>query len=71
MGFPQSIAMKKMAQGSTKAEEASFTKEGNVYYLTADFKGELGTTYILELSYKNPLGSSAELASVKPFIYRS
>ena len=68
---PQSIAMKKMAKGSTVAEEASFTKEGNVYYLTADFKGELGTTYILELSYKNPLGSSADLASVKPFIYRS
>ncbi len=68
---PQTIAMKKMAKGSTAAEEASFTKEGNVYYLTADFKGELGTTYILELSYKNPLGSSADLASVKPFIYRS
>ena len=68
---PQSIAMKKMAKGSTVAEEASFTKEGNVYYLTADFKGELGTTYILELSYKNPLSSSADLASVKPFIYRS
>ena len=68
---PQSIAMKKIAKGSTAAEEASFTKDGNVYYLTADFKGELGTTYILELTYQNPLGSSADLASVKPFIYRS
>lgn len=68
---PQSIAMKKIAKGSTVAEETSFTKEGNVYYLTADFKGELGTTYILELTYQNPLGSSADLASIKPFIYRS
>ena len=68
---PQSVAMKKMAKGSTVAEEASFTKDGNVYYLTSNFKGELGTTYILELSYKNPLGSSADIASIKPFIYRS
>jgi LruC domain-containing protein len=68
---PQSIAMKKIAKGSTEEVEASFTKDGNVYYLTADFKGELGTTYILELSYKNPLGSSADMATIKPFIYRS
>lgn len=68
---PQSVAMKKMAKGSTEATEASFTNEGNVYYLTADFKGELGTTYILELTYQNPLESSADLASIKPFIYRS
>ncbi len=68
---PQSIAMKKIAKDATVAEETSLTKDGNVYYLTADFKGELGTTYILELSYKNPLGSSADLASIKPFIYRS
>jgi LruC domain-containing protein len=68
---PKSIAMKKMAKGSTVAEEASFTTDGNVYYLTSDFKGELGTTYILELTYQNPLGSSADMAAVKPFIYRS
>ena len=68
---PQSIAMKKIAKGSTVAEEVSFTKDDNVYYLTADFKGELGTTYILELTYQNPLGSSADMASVKPFLYRS
>lgn len=68
---PQSIVMKKMAKGSTVAEEASFTKDGNVYYLTSNFKGELGTTYILELSYSDPLGSSADMASIKPFIYRT
>ena len=68
---PQSIVMKKMAKGSTVAEDASFTKDGNVYYLTSNFKGELGTTYILELSYSNALSSSADMASIKPFIYRS
>ena len=68
---PSSIAMKKVASGSTEAEEVSFTKDGNVYYLTEDFNGELGTTYILELTYTNPLESSADLASIQPFIYRS
>lgn len=68
---PQSIAMKKIAKGSTKAEEASFTKDGNVYYLTDNFTGELGSTYILELSYKTALSSSADMATIKPFIYRS
>ena len=68
---PSSIAMKKVASGSTEAEEASFTKDGNVYYLTDDFTSELGTTYILELTYTNPLESSADLASIQPFIYRS
>ena len=59
---PSSIAMKKVASGSTEAEEVSFTKDGNVYYLTEDFNGELGTTYILELTYTNPLESSADLS---------
>ena len=68
---PSSIAMKKVASGSTEAEEASFTKDGNVYYLTEDFNGELGTTYILELTYRTPLNSSEELASIQPFIFRS
>ena len=68
---PSSIAMKKVASGSTEAEEVSFTKDGNVYYLTEDFNGELGTTYILELTYRTPLNSSEELASIQPFIFRS
>lgn len=66
-----SITMKKMAAGSTVAEEASFTKEGNVYYLTDDIKGEIGTTYILELTYGSALSSSSQMASIQPFIYRS
>lgn len=64
------ISMKKMASGSSVAEEASYATEGNVYYLTADFTGELGTTYILELTYATPLSSSEKLASIQPFIYR-
>ena len=68
---PSSIAMKKVASGSTEAVEVSFTKDGNVYYLTEDFNGELGMTYILELTYTSPLESSADLASIQPFIYRS
>ncbi len=68
---PSAIKMRKIAKGSTVEEEASFTKNGDVYYLTSDFKGELGSTYILELVYNNPLSSSADLAKIKPFIYRS
>lgn len=68
---PKSIVMKKMAPESTEAVDANFTKDGNVYHLTEDFTGELGTTYILELTYSTPLNSSEELASIQPFIYRS
>ena len=67
---PSSIAMKKMAPEAAEAEDANFTKDGNVYHLTEDFTGELGTTYILELTYSTPLNSSEELASIQPFIYR-
>ena len=68
---PDTIVMKKIACGSNDIEEASFLKDGDVYYLTNDFKGELGTTYILELTYGTALSSSSQLASIKPFIYRS
>ena len=68
---PNTIMMKKIAAGATEAEETEFSQEGNVYYLTDDVKGELGTTYILELTYKTALSSSGDLASIQPFIYRS
>ena len=68
---PQSIAMKKIAKESTVVEEASFTKDGDVYYLTNDVTGELGTTYILELTYGTALSSSEKMATIQPFIYRS
>ena len=69
---PQTIVMKKIVNGSTEAETATFRKDGNnVYYLTDDIKKEIGTTYILELTYGTALSSSAQMASIKPFIYRS
>jgi len=67
---PKSIAMKKIAPGSTVAEEASFVKDRAVYYLTDDIKAEIGTTYILELIYDTKIKSS-QMASIQPFIYRS
>ena len=67
-----SITMKKIAKGSTEAVNASFTKDGNnVYYLTDDITTEIGTTYILELTYGSALSSSSQMASIQPFIYRS
>ena len=68
---PKSIVMKKIAPESTEAVDANFTNDGNVYYLTEDFNGELGTTYILELTYGSALTSAEKLASIQPFIYRS
>ena len=65
------IAMKKIAPGSTVPEEASFKKDGHVYYLTDDIKKEIGTTYILELNYKSQISSPTKLATIQPFIYRS
>jgi LruC domain-containing protein len=44
---------------------------GKVYYLTDDIKREIGSTYILELTYKTPLKLSSQMASIQPFIYRS
>ena len=67
---PKSIVMKKIAPESTEAVDANFTKDGNIYYLTEDFIGELGTTYILELTYGSALTSAEKLASIQPFIYR-
>ena len=67
---PKSIVMKKIAPESTEAVDANFTKDGNIYYLTEDFNGELGTTYILELTYGSALTSAEKLASIQPFIYR-
>ena len=66
---PTSIVMKKIPAGSTEAVEANFIKDGNVYLLTDDIKGELHTTYILELTYEGGIQDS-KAAKIKPFIYR-
>ena len=68
---PKSVDMKKIAPESADAEVTTFTKDGDVYYLTDNIKGEIGSTYILELTYSSPLTSSDKMASIKPFIYRS
>ena len=68
---PKNVAMKKIASGSTEEEVTSFVKNGNVYYLTDDIKREIGTTYILVLTYGSALSSSSQMASILPFIYRS
>jgi LruC domain-containing protein len=68
---PKKIAIKKIANGSTETETVSFTKERDVYYLTDNIKEEIGTTYILELTYGTALSSSDQMASIQPFIYRS
>ena len=64
---PSSIVMKKKAKGNTTT--ANFTKDGDYYYLTEDITGELGTTYIFELTYSNPI-SLSDAATVQPFLYR-
>lgn len=66
---PSSIVMKKIPAGSTEAVEANFEKDGNVYKLTDDIKGEINTTYILELTYESGIQDS-KAAKIKPFIYR-
>ena len=68
---PENVGMKKIAPGSTDAVGTSFTKVGKVYYLTDDVKREIGSTYILELTYNTPLELSSQMASIQPFIYRS
>ena len=61
------ITMKKIVSGRTTT--ANFTKDGDYYYLTDDITKELGTTYILELSYSSAQPIS-NIAKVKPFIWR-
>ena len=69
---PSSIVMKKVAPKSTDTVEVAFTyeKNGNVYLLTEDVKGELHSTYILELNYSG-IKEDSKTATVKPFIFRS
>ena len=48
---------------------ASFTKDGNYYYITDDITGELGSTYTFEVTYSTGQVFS-KLATVEPFLYR-
>ena len=64
-----SFVMKKKAPGASTATTASFTKEGNYYYLTDDITNEIGSTYIFEVTYSSAQELS-KLATVEPFLYR-
>ena len=68
---PMIITQKIILRESTETIQKSFKKEGDVYYLTDDIKQEVGSTYILELTYGNGGITSNQLASIQPFIYRS
>lgn len=70
---PNSIAMKKVAANSTDTIDVTFTKEsnGNIYLLTEDVKGELRSTYILELIYNNGIQDNEKMAKVHPFLFRN
>lgn len=65
---PTSVVMKKVKGG--EESEVDFTKDGDVYLLTEDITGELGTEYLLELYYEGGI-SDEQTASVKPFIFRN
>lgn len=65
---PTSIVMKKILPNGEEVE-ANFVKDGDVYLLTDDIKGELHTTYVLELNYEGGI-QEAKAAKIKPFIYR-
>ena len=66
---PTSIAMKKITSGSDDDVDVTFENDGDIYYLTNNVTAELGTTYILELTYY-PGVTAENLASVGPFIFR-
>lgn len=65
---PSSVVMKKVKNGEETT--ATFVKDGDVYLLTEDFKGELGTTYVLELVYNSGIAED-KLATAQPFIFRN
>ncbi|UKK47454.1 LruC domain-containing protein [Prevotella sp. E9-3] len=65
-----SINMKKVAANSNDTIETTFQKDGSVYLLTNDVKGELGTTYIIEINYDGGFNVMSKTATVKPFIFR-
>lgn len=65
---PTTIEMKKAAKNNT-ASAAQFDYDGEAYYLTSNITGELGSTYIFELTYSTPQ-SIENIASIQPFLYR-
>ena len=67
---PSSILFKKRAKGSENFEDANFTVENddNVVILTEDINTEIGTEYLVEVTYENGITNRS---TVKPFIFRA
>ena len=67
---PSSILFKKRAKGSENFEDANFTVENNdnVVILTEDINAEIGTEYLVEVTYENGITNRS---TVKPFIFRA
>lgn len=67
---PQSIELKRINPGSSKATTATtFVKEGDYYFLTDNISKQLGTTYVFKITYSTPQ-DVVNLATIEPFIYR-
>jgi len=65
---PSKVVMKKVKDGTE--EEVTFTQDDNVYLVTDNIKGEIGTEYVLELYYDDGIADT-QAATAKPFIYRN
>ena len=73
---PKAIAMKKVVAGTNDTIDVTYNVEtfdnyDDVYLLTNDVKGEINSTYILELTYNDGVKETDKLASVKPFLFRN
>ena len=74
----KSVVMKKLAAGETDVTKAqtvtyeTFTdgSDGTIYYLTSKVEDDLGSTYILELTYSAEQDATALDEVIEPFIYR-
>jgi LruC domain-containing protein len=72
------VVMKKMAPGETdvtKAQTVTYEtfkdgSDGTIYYLTSQVEDDLGSTYIIELTYKTVQDATALDNVIEPFIYR-
>ncbi len=66
-----SIVVKKVSPKTGDTLVVNNVPDGNNYLLTEDITAEIGTTYILEVNYKNGFTKLANVATIKPFIYRA
>ena len=67
---PTNIVFKKRPRGKSEFVDANFTVEddNNVVILTNDINNEIGTEYLVEVTYEN---GTTNRTTVKPFIFRN